>query len=165
MENNVPGQNSGMHLTNGLSYRFVYIAKGFNFEARVYQLPKVTTPVKRLLAVDDLSMFPNGYVGIIVADHPSDSSAKACSATFDNFYVAAAEPRLAFDTSSGNASVSWSASLDGIWVLESSPAIGPRAAWTEIAADRIVFLSGQNSYTGLATMASNANTFYRLRKL
>src|SRR5438132_1490189 len=39
MEGDVPGQNSGMHLTNGNAYRFVYIAKGFNFEARVYHLP------------------------------------------------------------------------------------------------------------------------------
>lgn len=165
MEGNVPGQNSGMHLTNGLSYRFVYIAKGFNFEARVYQLPDTTTPVKRLLAIDTLSMFPNGYVGVIVADHPSDSPPHACWATFDNFYVAAAEPRLALDTSSGTASVSWSASLDGIWVLESSPALGSDAVWTEITADQIAFLSGQKSHTEAATMALNADTFYRLRKL
>jgi hypothetical protein len=165
MENNVPGQNSGMHLTNGLSYRFVYIAKGFNFEARVYQLPDTTTPVKRLLAIDTLSMFPNGYVGVIVADHPSDSPPHACSATFDNFYVAAAEPRLVLDTSSGTASLSWSASLDGIWLLESSPTLGPGAAWTEITADQIVFLNGQRSHTEASAIPSSADTFYRLRKL
>jgi len=165
MEGSVPGQDSGMHLTNGLSYRFVYIAKGFNFEARIYQLPDIATPVKRILAIDTLSMFPNGYVGVIVADHPSDSPPHACSATFDNFYVAAAEPRLSLDTSSGTAAVSWSASLDGIWVLESSPKIGPGAVWTEITADQIAFLSGQNGHTETTMMASNADTYYRLRKL
>ncbi len=165
MENNVPGQNSGMHLTNGLSYRFVYIAKGFNFEARVYQLPDTTTPVKRLLAIDTLALFPNGYVGVIIADHPSDSPSHACAATFDNFYVAAAEPRLTLDTTLGTASVSWSASLDGIWLLESSPTLGPRALWTEITADQIAFFSGQKSHAEISTMPSNANTFYRLRKL
>lgn len=165
MENNVPGQNSGMHLTNGLSYRFVYISKGFNLEARVYQLPDTTTPVKRLLAIDTLSMFPNGYVGVIVADHPSDSPSNPCYATFDNFYVAAAEPRLTLDTSSGAAVVSWSASLDGIWILEAGSTPGPNAVWTEIPDDQIAFLNGQKSHAEAMTMLSNADTFYRLRRL
>jgi len=165
MENSTPGQNSGIHLTNGVSYRFVYIAKGFNFEARIYQLPDTTTPVKRLFATDVLSMFTNGYVGVIVADHPSDSPPHACWATFDNFYVAAAEPRLSVDTSSGTNSVSWSASLDGIWVLESSSTVGPGAIWTEIAANQIAFLNGQRTHTEAAAMAENPNTYYRLRKL
>jgi hypothetical protein len=165
MESSVPGQNSGMHLTNGVSYRFVYVAKGFNFEARIYQLPNTTTPVKRLLAIDTLSMFPYGYVGVIVADHPSDPVPHACSATFDNFYVAAAEPRLVLDTSSGTAAVSWSASLDGIWLLESSSTLGPGAVWLEITADQISFLNGQKSHTAASPMVSNADTYYRLRKL
>jgi hypothetical protein len=165
MESSIPGQNSGMHLTNGVSYRFVYIAKGFNFEARIYQLPDTTTPVKRLFAIDTFSMFPNGYVGVIVADHPADSPPHACWATFDNFYVAAAEPRLAFDRSSGNAAVSWSASLDGIWVLETSSRLDFGAVWTEITADQITFLSGQRSHMAATPMASNADTYYRLRRL
>jgi len=165
MEGSIPGQNSGMHLTNGISYRFVYIAKGFNFEARIYQLPDTTIPVKRILAVDNASMFPNGYAGLIAADHPSDSPAHACSATFDNFYVAAAEPRLSLDASSGIAAVSWSASLDGIWVLESSPTVGSGSVWTEITADQIAFLSGQKSHTAALPMVEGANKYYRLRKL
>jgi hypothetical protein len=165
MENNVPGQNSGIHLTHGNSYRFVYIAKGFNFEARIYQLPNTTTPVKRLFAIDTLSMFPNGYVGVIVADHPSDSPAHACWATFDNFYVAAAEPRLTLDPTSGTAAVSWSASLDGIWVLESSSRLDSFAVWTELTPDQITFLNGQRIYAAPSPMASNVNTYYRLRKL
>jgi len=164
MESSIPGQNSGMHLTNGVSYRFVYIAKGFNFEARIYQLPDTSTPVKRLFAIDTLSMFPNGYVGVIVADHPSDSPPHACWATFDNFYVAAAEPRLTFDGSSGNPVVSWSASLDGIWILEFSSTLGVGAVWSEVTANQITFLNGQRIHTGLP-MASNADTYYRLRKL
>jgi hypothetical protein len=165
MEGSIPGQNSGMHLTNGVSYRFVYIAKGFNFEARIYQLPDTTTPVKRLFAIDTLSMFPNGYVGVIVADHPSDSPPHACWATFDNFYVAAAEPRLTLDTSSGTAAVSWSASLDGIWILEASSTLGPGAFWGEITANQITFLGGQRIHTGAAPMVSSGDIFYRLRKL
>jgi hypothetical protein len=165
MENNVPGQNSGLHLTHGNSYRFVYIAKGFNFEARIYQLPDTTTPIKRLLAIDTLSMFANGYVGVIVADHPSDSPAHACWATFDNFYVAAAEPRLTLDPSSGTTAVSWSASLDGIWVLESTSTLAFGAVWTEITADQIVFLNGQRIHTAASPMVSNTDTYYRLRKL
>jgi hypothetical protein len=165
MESSVPGQNSGMHLTNGISYRFVYIAKGFNFEARIYQLPDTTTPAKRLLAIDTSSMFPNGYVGLIVADHPSDSPPRACWATFDNFYVAAAEPRLTLDTSSGTAAVSWSASLDGIWVLEASSTLGSGAFWTEITADQITFLNGQRIHADASPMALNADAYYRLRKL
>jgi hypothetical protein len=165
MEGSIPGQNSGMHLTNGVSYRFVYIAKGFNFEARIYQLPDTTTPVKRLFAIDTSSMFQNGYVGVIVADHPSDSPPHACWATFDNFYVAAAEPRLAFDGSSGNAAVSWSASLDGIWVLETSSRLDFGATWTEITADQITFLGGQRNHMAAMPMASNADTYYRLRKM
>jgi hypothetical protein len=165
MESSVPGQNSGMHLSNGVSYRFVYIAKGFNFEARIYQLPDTTTPVKRLFAIDTSSMFPNGYVGLIVADHPSDSPAHACWAAFDNFYVAAAEPRLTLDTTSGIAAVSWSASLDGIWVLEASSTLGSGAFWTEITADQVTFLNGQRIHLDASPIALNADTFYRLRKL
>jgi hypothetical protein len=165
MEGNVPGQNSGIHLTHGNSYRFVYIAKGFDFEARIYQLPDTTTPVKRLFAIDTLSMFPNGYVGVIVADHPSDSPAHACWATFDNFYVAAAEPRLTLDRSSGTAAVSWSASLDGIWVLESSSTLNSFSVWTEITANQIGFQNGQRIHTAASPMVSNTNTYYRLRKL
>ena len=165
MESSIPGQNSGIHLTNGVSYRFVYIAKGFNFEARIYQLPDITTPVKTLFAIDTMSMFPNGYVGVIVADHPSDSPPHACWATFDNFYVAAAEPRLTFDGSSGSAVVSWSASLDGIWILESSSTLGPAAVWAETTADKITFLNGQRIHAAASPMASNADTFYRIRRL
>jgi hypothetical protein len=165
MEASIPGQNSSMHLTNGLSYRFVYIAKRFNFEARIYQLPDTTNPVKRIRAVDNLAMFPYGYTGLIVADHPSDTPAHACWATFDNFYGAAAEPRLTLDTSLGNAAVSWSASLDGIWVLESSSTVGPGSVWTEITADQIIFISGQMNHTAALPMVQNANTCYRLRKL
>jgi hypothetical protein len=165
MEGSIPGQNSGMHLTNGVSYRFVYIAKGFNFEARIYQLPDTTTPVKRLFAIDTLSMFPNGYVGVIVADHPSDSPPHACWATFDNFYVAAAEPRLTIDASSGTAAVSWSASLDGIWILEASSTLGPNALWGEIAPNQITFLSGQRIHMAPLPTVSSGNIFYRLRRL
>jgi hypothetical protein len=165
MESSIPGQNSGLHLTNGVSYRFVYIAKGFNFEARIYQLPDTTTPVKRLFAIDALSMFPNGYVGVIVADHPSDSPPHACWATFDNFYVAAAEPRLTIDASSGTAAVSWSASLDGIWILEASSTLGPSALWGEIAPNQITFLSGQRIHTAPLPTISSGDIFYRLRKL
>jgi len=165
MEGDVPGQNSGFHLTNGNSYRFVYIAKGFNFEARVYQLPDVTTPVKKILAIDNTTMFPHGYVGVIVADHPADSPAHACTATFDNFYVAAAEPRLFLDATSGTAVLSWSGSLDGIWVLESSPTLGPGSVWTERTAAQISFAGGQNYHTDPNPMLVSPNTYFRLRKL
>jgi hypothetical protein len=143
----------------------VYICKGFNFEARIYALPNTSTPVKRLLAIDTLSMFPNGYAGVIVADHPSDSPPHACWATFDNFFVSAAEPRLTLDTSSTNAAISWSASLDGIWLLESSSTLGQSAAWTEITADQIVFLSGQRIHTETTAISINSDTYYRLRRL
>jgi hypothetical protein len=165
MEHDVPNQNSGMHMTNGVSYRFVYIGKGYNFEARIYALPDTTTPVKRIFAVDRIGLFPDGTVGMIVADHPSDNPFHACWAVFGNFYVSAGVPELSLDASSGFAAVSWSASLDGIWVLESSPAIGAAAVWTEITADQIVFSSGQNLHTEGSTVDSNANTFFRLRKL
>jgi hypothetical protein len=165
MEHDVPNQNSGMHLTNGVSYRFVYIAKGFNFEARIYALPDTTTPVKRIFAIDNHTLFPNGTVGLIVADHPSDVPNHACWAVFDNFYVSAAVPELFLNGNSGSASVSWPASLDGIWVLESSPVVGPGAVWTEITADQIVFSAGQNVHTEASAIGSNANTYYRLRKL
>jgi hypothetical protein len=165
MEGDVPGQNSGMHLTNGNAYRFVYIGKGFNFEARVYDVADLSAPVKTIFGVDTLAMFPNGLVGVIVADHPADSPYHACTATFDNFYVAAAEPRLSMDASSGTAVLSWSASLDCIWVLESSPTLGPGSVWTEITADQVTFSAGQKSHQDIGTMASNQTTFFRLRKL
>jgi len=62
----------------------------------------------------------------------------------------------------GNAVVSWSASLDCIWVLETTSALGPSAVWTEITADKIVFSLGQ-IVTRLRRPFPRTDTFYRLR--
>ena len=43
---------SGLHLTRGKSYRFVFMGSGTNFEGQVYELPDTSNPLIRLPAND-----------------------------------------------------------------------------------------------------------------
>jgi len=159
MEHDIPNQDSGLHLTNGNSYRFVFIGKGYDFEARIYQLPDVTNPIKQLLAIDTLTMFPSGTIGLIVADHPSDSPFHAASATFDNFSANTAEPRLTITPGDGQVDLTWPLLAD-LWVLESTPSLTPPITWTPVTTG-ISHVGLTNSYS---ITAPTDNRFYRLAR-
>ena len=161
MEHDVPGQDSSIHLNTGSSYRFVFIAKGYDFEARIYQLPDIYTPIKQLQAVDTLTMFPEGTIGIIVADHPTDSPFHACSATFDNFYANSAEPKLTITPNGADLEISWPV-MAGLWILQSTPSLSPPVNW-EAVTTGITHSGGTNTYT--VTGPTTDNQLFRLIKL
>lgn len=161
MEHDVPGQDSGVHLNTGDSYRFVFIGKGSDFEARLYKMPDVQTPIKRLLALDTLSMFSEGTIGLIVADHPDDMPFHACRATFDNFYANSAEPRLTITPDGADLNVSWPV-LSGLWILQSTTSLAAPLTWTPVTTG-ISYSSGTMTYT--ATGPVTDNQYYRLIKL
>ena len=96
---------SGLHLTRGKSYRFVFMGNGTNFEGQVYELPNTTTPLIRLPANDPDDMYPSGLVGLVVASQ-GDYDVTG-DATWDNFLATTAEPRIATSLSGGTVTLSW----------------------------------------------------------
>ena len=60
-----------------------------------------------------------------------------------------------------NVDISWSANLEGMWVLESSPDVGPSAVWTEVPFSALTFANGRLTYSvPIAT-----SEYYRLRSV
>ncbi|MCX6924005.1 MAG: hypothetical protein NT154_12470 [Verrucomicrobia bacterium] len=167
----VPAQDSGIHLNAGTQYRFTLSCKGADLRAKVYQLPDTSTPIKELLAHDDTwpSEVSEGYSGLFVFNHPTDTAGNACTVTVDNFYADIAEPRIAMtNDSSGNLVLTWPANLASIWTLQTSPSIAPNAVWTEISGAPAQAISydrstGLNTYT--ASMSASESMFFRLQRL
>jgi hypothetical protein len=156
------GTSKSITLYKTNQYRLVFIGVGASFEGRVYQLPDTTTPIITTKGID--STYASGQAGLLVYDNSSLHNSTA-DATFDNFLESVSAPQVTLSSSGGNPVVSWPASLDCIWVLETSSAIDPGSVWTEITANQIVFMNGQNVFTGATAMADTGDTFYRLRKL
>jgi hypothetical protein len=77
--------SSGLHLTKGKSYRFVFMGSGTNFEGQVYELPDTSNPLIRLPANDPDNLYPSGLVGLISASQGSCDVGG--DATWDNFFV------------------------------------------------------------------------------
>ncbi len=165
MEGAIPGQNSGLHLVPGNSYRFVFIGKGYDFRAKVYQLPDTSNPIKDLLAKDLAELLPNGQVGLVVANDPSDGTQHSCRARFDNFFTEVSEPRITLvgTNGTGNAVVSWPGNFASIWALQSSTNLN--SGWTEVKPKDVAYAGGLNVHTNLAPMAETDNTFYRLKRI
>ncbi len=143
--------SSGLHLTKGKSYRFVFMGSGTNFEGQVYELPDTTNPLIRLPANDPDNLYPSGQVGLISAsqgscDVPGD-------ATWDNFLVTTAEPRLAVSVSGGTATLTWPQIP---FALQSTPSLSS-PVWTTITTG-ITPVGNQMVYTVPAT----GTAFYRL---
>lgn len=142
---------SGLHLTKGKSYRFVFMGSGNTFEARVYELPNLTTPLIVLPAVDEENTYPTGMVGLIAA--ANGDCAVGADVTFDNFVATTAEPKIGISLSGSNATLTWP---NIPYVLQSSPSLS-NPVWTTITAG-ISSAGGQMSYTAPATDTA----FYRL---
>lgn len=118
---------SGLHLTRGKSYRFVFLGKGSDFEGQVYELPDTTNPLIRLPAHDPDRFYTNGIVGLITAsqsayDVPGD-------ATFDNFVALSLEPRLEVSRTGANVTLTWPALAS--YVLQRSPSL-LSPVWTDV---------------------------------
>jgi hypothetical protein len=135
---------SGLHLERGKSYRFVFMGSGTNFEGRVYEFPDLANPIKTLPANDPDDLYPSGMVGLIVASQGSVTVSG--DATFDNFFVTTAEPRLTASVSGGSVVISWPLIP---FRLQTSSSMGPQN-WTTVTSG-IVQVGDQNTYTVPAT--------------
>lgn len=142
---------SGLHLTKGKSYRFVFMGSGTNFEAQVYELPDTTNPLIRLPANDPDNLYPSGQVGLIVASQSSTDIPG--DATWDNFLATTAEPRLSVSVTGGIATLSWPLIP---FALQSTPSLST-PGWTTITSG-ITTVGNQHVYTTPAT----GTAFYRL---
>ena len=136
----IENEDSGLHLERGKSYRFAFMGKGSDFVVDVYELPNTTTPLKRLTATDPDALYASGQVGLIVASQGDTTI--AADATFDNFLVTTAEPRLSAEVSGGSLVVSWPVIP---FQLETSPSVGA-PAWTRVTSG-ISQVGDQNVYT------------------
>ena len=162
--------NGSTHFTKGTKYRMTFLGKGAQLTGYVYDLDHGSA-VQSWITVNDAGGYNyiSGNVGLISASQGAfDVSSDV---TFDNFYADTAEPRIAIsDDGSGNAVLTWPATLASIWTLQTSSAVDPGTVWTEIsgvAAQAIHYnpATGINSYTNTPAMSATANTFFRLLRL
>lgn len=147
----------------GNTYRFVFVGIGSELRGLVYELPETMNPKVDCLAID--ATYASGQGGIIAAAaSPTDTA----DATFDNYSDTpiGAGPQITIaPDGGGNATVSWPANLECIWILESSPAVGTGAIWTPVALKDVVYSAGQHTYTATTPMVSTGDTYYRLKRL
>lgn len=142
---------SGLHLTKGKNYRFVFMGSGTNFEARVYELPDTTNPLIVLPANDPNDTYQAGQVGLISASN--NDCAVGADATWDNFLVTTAEPKLSINVTGGVATLSWPLIP---YSLQTSPSLDP-GGWTTITSG-ITQVGDQFVYT----VPAIGTAFYRL---
>lgn len=144
---------SGLHLTRGKSYRFVFMGTGTNFEGQVYELPDTIHPLIRLPANDPDNLYKNGQVGL------TSSSDQSCNtgadSTWDNFLVTTAEPRLLASQSGGTVTLSWPKIS---FTLQSTPSFGS-PAWTTITNG---ITGAGNQFTYVVPASGGPAEFYRL---
>ncbi|MEO6036584.1 MAG: hypothetical protein ABIQ35_15140 [Verrucomicrobiota bacterium] len=136
---------SGLHLTRGKSYRFVFMGHGADFEGQVYELPDTTNPLIRLPANDPDNLYPSGLVGLVVADQGSGELNKG-DATFDNFLATTDEPRISASLSGSNLNLSWPLIP---YRLQSSASL-TSPSWSEVTTG-ITQSGDQNIYSVSAT--------------
>ena len=102
-------------------------------------------------------LYTEGHFGVVSLQN----NAGAPNATFDDFCATAAPPPVSITPNGANVDISWSASQEGIWVLDSSPEVGPSAVWTEIPFSALTFSAGRLTYSA----PTAANSFFRLRSV
>jgi hypothetical protein len=143
---------SGVHLERGKSYRLVFMGKGFDFVGEVYEHPDLANPIIQVLANDPNQLYANGSVGLIVASQGSVTIPG--DATFDNFLVTTAEPRLSAEISGNSVVVSWPLIP---FRLLTSPSAGA-GTWTEVTSG-ISVVGDRNTYPA---PASASQQYFRL---
>jgi hypothetical protein len=102
---NITGDDS-FHFETNKTYRMVLIGQGTNFTGKVYELPNTATPVVEVTAADDA--YSSGVTGVMVANNAASSGyTGGADATFDNFLVTTAEPRLEATLVQNTLKLSW----------------------------------------------------------
>ncbi len=158
------------------TYRLVFSGQGNQLRGLVFKLPETMNPLVDCVAVDNnLPAYTAGVTALFGFDN---GGLTGVDVTFDNYSTTPILPQtvsvLVGAAPTGEVTITWPGAGDGIWVLESSPAVGPGAVWTQVTtsttagvAGKILYdtATGKNTYTGSAPMASTANTYYRLKQL
>ena len=106
-----------------------------------------------LFANDPDNLYPSGRVGLITADEGS-GDLNPGDATFDNFFVTTAEPRITVNLTGGSAVLSWPQIP---FRLQASPNASP-GVWTEVTSG-ISQVGDQNTYSVPAT---GSQQYFRL---
>jgi hypothetical protein len=154
--------------------RLVFTAQGNVLRGSVFKLPETMNPLVDCVAVDNN---PTAYTAGATALFGFDNGGgTGVDVTFDNYSTTPIAPpavSVAVGTApTGQVTITWPGSEQGIWVLESCPAVAG-APWTQVtttttagAAGKIQYsaATGKNTYTGNAPAASTANTYYRLKQ-
>jgi hypothetical protein len=158
------------------TFRFVFTGKGNVLRGLIFKLPETMNPLVDCVAVDtNLPAYTSGNVALFGFDN-SNPHDLAVDVTFDNYSdTAIAAPAVSLTVGSvpitgetgGQVTITWPANNEGIWVLESSPTLGPGAVWTKLTTGRLMYdaVTGKYTYTGAAAMATTGDTFYRLKQV
>jgi hypothetical protein len=156
-------------------FRFVFTATGNRLRGLIYKLPELMNPLVDCVAVDtNLPALTHGKVALFGFDN--SGGVGPVDVTFDNYSDTPISPPavsvVVGSLPTGEVTITWPASNEGIWVLQSSSTID--GTWAEVtttttagAAGKLVYdpATGKSTYTGSASMSTTANTFYRLKQL
>ena len=151
-------------LVPGHSYRLVFIGKGSQLIARVYELPDTLNPILDASGTD--STYPGGQGGLIVFDNTSTGSGLT-DATFDNFYATDIEPPRITMTGDpfGTYRLSWPLEASAFVLQSASSLTGSAADWSDVTsgvrtdADSIFYLMDTDPILGVPP-----KLFFRLRR-
>jgi hypothetical protein len=136
--------SDSIHFQPGKQYRLVFMGNADQFRGQVYELPDTFTPVVDITAAD--SAYASGACGLLVANNAEPLYDGPADATFDNFLMLAAEPRLSVTVDGTSVVVTW----PGIpSTLQTSPSLSS-PSWTAITTGITASNSGY-TYTGTVT--------------
>ena len=151
--------SDNLKMVPGNSYRFVFSGKGSQLRGMVFELPETMNPLVDCVATD--TTYASGKAGLLAAGNSGGD------ATFDNYSnTALTAPAISVTFGvgpGGEFTVTWPANIECVWVLESSPALGVGAVWTEVPttttvgdAAKILYNAGtgKTTYTATASMAA-----------
>jgi hypothetical protein len=150
------------------TFRFVFTGQGNVLRGLIFMLPETMNPLVDCVATDtNLPAYTSGPTALFGFDN-SDTHDKAVDVTFDNYSDTAISPPTVTLTvgsaPTGAVTITWPANNEGIWVLESSPTLGPGAVWTKVTTGKLIYdpVTGKYTFTGAAAMSTAGDTFYRL---
>lgn len=163
---NAYGVGDAFRLTNGNSYRFVFIGRGTQLEGRIYQLPDLTLP--RLVVQGTDGTYASGRCGLVVFDNTGGQG--QTDATFDNWFMSDVEPpRIVISDANpqtGDLVLTWPGYASN-FVFECSSVL-PNVTWSPVVGT--IFgpfsfpLDPTNPNYICFTSIGAGNKFFRLRR-
>lgn len=104
---NAYASGDAFQMTNGNTYRFVFIGRGSLLEGRIYQYPDLVNPKIAVQATD--TTYTSGRNGLVVFDN--SGGVNQTDATYDNWFMSDVEPpriRIAeANTQTGDLVLTW----------------------------------------------------------